>query len=107
MTANEKKIINEVIDKINSECEILEELFLQTRSVNLRWIKQSLEEDVVKKLNKLLIYLIKNIMINKIVEWELKDFNKKAEVPQKEKALSKKEILDKYDWAKKVKTKND
>ena len=46
-------------------------------------------------------------MINKIVEWELKDFNKKAEVPQKEKALSKKEILAKYDWAKKVKTKND
>ena len=54
MTANEKKIINEVISKINSECETLEELFLQTRSVNLRWIKQSLEEDVVKKLNKLL-----------------------------------------------------
>ncbi len=46
-------------------------------------------------------------MKNKIVEWELKDFNKKAEVPQKEKALSKKEILAKYDWAKKVKTKND
>lgn len=43
----------------------------------------------------------------KIVEWELKDFNKEAEVPQKEKPLSKKEILAKYDWAKKVKTKND
>ena len=54
MTANEKKIINEVISKINSECETLEELFLQTRSVNLRWIKQALEEDVVKQLNKLL-----------------------------------------------------
>ena len=46
-------------------------------------------------------------MKNKIVEWELKDFNKEAEVPQKEKPLSKKEILAKYDWAKKVKTKND
>ena len=46
-------------------------------------------------------------MKNKIVEWELKDFNKEAGVPQKEKALSKKEILAKYDWAKKVKTKND
>ena len=54
MTANEKKIINEVISKINSECETLEELFLQSRSVNLRWIKQALEEDVVKQLNKLL-----------------------------------------------------
>ena len=46
-------------------------------------------------------------MKNKIVEWELKDFNKEAEVPQKEKPLSKKEILAKYDWAKKVKTNND
>ena len=46
-------------------------------------------------------------MKNKIVEWELKDFNKGSEVPQKEKPLSKKEILAKYDWAKKVKTKND
>ena len=54
MTANEKKIINEVISKINSECETLEELFLMTHTANLRWIKQALEEDVVKKLNKLL-----------------------------------------------------
>lgn len=54
MTQNEKKTINEVISKINSECETLEELFLQTRSVNLRWIKQFLEEDVIKKLKKLL-----------------------------------------------------
>ena len=54
MTANEKKIINEVISKINSECETLEELFLQSRSVNLRWIKQALEEDVITKLKKLL-----------------------------------------------------
>lgn len=46
-------------------------------------------------------------MINKIVEWELRDINKGSEVSQKEKALSKKEILAKYDWAKKVKTKND
>lgn len=46
-------------------------------------------------------------MINKIVEWELRDINKGSEVPQKEKPLSKKEILAKYDWAKKVKTKND
>lgn len=54
MTANEKKIINEVISKINSECETLEELFLQTRSVNLRWIKQSLEEKAIKQLKELI-----------------------------------------------------
>lgn len=53
MTQNEKKTITEVINKIDSECDTLEELFLQSRSVNLRWIKQSLEEEI-KKLKKLL-----------------------------------------------------
>ena len=46
-------------------------------------------------------------MKNKIVEWEHKDINKEAEVPQKEKQLSKEEILAKYDWAKKMKSKKD
>ena len=54
MTQKEKNIVNQVIKDIKSECDTLEELFLQTRSINLRWIKQALEEDVVKQLNKLL-----------------------------------------------------
>ena len=53
MTQKEKNIVNQVIKDIKSECDTLEELFLQTRSINLRWIKQALEEDVVKQLNKL------------------------------------------------------
>ena len=54
MTQKEKNIINQVIKDINFECDTLKELFLQSRSVNLRWIKQSLEEKVVAKLKTLL-----------------------------------------------------
>ena len=54
MTQKEKNIINQVIKDINFECNTLEELFLQSRSVNLRWIKQSLEEKAVTKLKNLL-----------------------------------------------------
>ena len=54
MTQKEKNIVNQVIKDIKSECDTLEELFLQTRSINLRWIKQSLEEKVVSKLRTLL-----------------------------------------------------
>ena len=53
MTQKEKNIINQAIKDIQSECDTLEELFLQTRSINLRWIKQSLEEKVINELKKL------------------------------------------------------
>ena len=54
MTQKEKNIINQVIKDINSECDTLEELYLQTRSINFRWIKQSLEEKAVNILRSLL-----------------------------------------------------
>lgn len=54
MTQKEKNIINQVIKDIKSECNTLEELFLQSRSVNLRWIKQSLEEKAVNQLKELI-----------------------------------------------------
>ena len=54
MTQKEKNIINQVIKDINSECNTLEELYLQTRSINLRWIKQSLEEKAIGTLKSLL-----------------------------------------------------
>ena len=54
MTQKEQTIIKEVLKDIKSECNTLEELFLQTRSINLRWIKQSLEEKAVTKLKGLL-----------------------------------------------------
>lgn len=54
MTKNEFKVINEVIASIKSECDTLEELFLQTKAINLRWVKQSLEEKAVTKLKSLL-----------------------------------------------------
>ena len=54
MTQKEKNIINLVIKDINSECDTLEELYLQTRSINLRWIKQSLEEKAVNQLKELI-----------------------------------------------------
>jgi hypothetical protein len=54
MTQKEQTIIKEVLKDIKSECDTLEELFLQTRSINLRWIKQALEENVINKLKTLL-----------------------------------------------------
>ena len=54
MTQKEKNTINQVIKDINLECDTLEELYLQTRSINLRWIKQSLEEKAVNTLKLLL-----------------------------------------------------
>ena len=54
MTQKEKNIVNQVIKDIKSECDTLEELFLQTRSINLRWVKQSLEEKAISKLKTLL-----------------------------------------------------
>lgn len=54
MTQKEKNIVNQVIKDIKSECDTLEELYLQTRSINLRWIKQSLEEKAISKLKILL-----------------------------------------------------
>ena len=54
MTQKEKNIINQVIKDIKSECDTLEELFLQTRSINLRWIKQALEERTIKQLKELI-----------------------------------------------------
>ena len=54
MTQKEKNIINQVIKDINFECDTLEELFLQSRSVNLRWIKQALEEKAVNQLKELM-----------------------------------------------------
>lgn len=54
MTQKEKNTINQVIKDINSECDTLEELYLQTRSINLRWIKQALEEKTVNVLKQLL-----------------------------------------------------
>jgi hypothetical protein len=54
MTQKEKNIVNQVIKDIKSECDTLEELFLQTRGINLRWIKQSLEEKAVNQLKELI-----------------------------------------------------
>ena len=54
MTQKEQTIIKEVLKDIKSECDTLEELYLQTRGINLRWIKQSLEEKAVKQLQELL-----------------------------------------------------
>ena len=54
MTQKEKNIVNQVIKDIKSECDTLEELFLQTKSINLRWIKQSLEEKAINQLKKLM-----------------------------------------------------
>ena len=54
MTQKEKNAVNQVIKDIKSECETLEELFLQSRSVNLRWVKQALEEKAIKQLKELM-----------------------------------------------------
>ncbi len=54
MTQKEKNVINQVIKDIKSECGTLEELYLQTRSINLRWIKQTLEERAIKQLKELI-----------------------------------------------------
>lgn len=54
MTQKEKNIVNQVIKDIKSECDTLEELYLQTRGINFRWIRQSLEEKAVNKLKDLL-----------------------------------------------------
>lgn len=54
MTQKEKNVINQVIKEINFECAALEELFLQSKSVNLRWIKQALEENAIKRLKELI-----------------------------------------------------
>ena len=54
MTQKEKNIVNQVIKDIQLECDTLEELYLQTRSINLRWIKQALEEKAVKQLKELM-----------------------------------------------------
>ena len=54
MTQKEKNTINQVIKHIESECTTLEELYLQTRSINLRWIKQALEEKAVNQLKELI-----------------------------------------------------
>ena len=53
MTQKEKNIVNQVIKDIKSECDTLEELYLQTRSINFRWIKQALEEKAVNQLKEL------------------------------------------------------
>jgi hypothetical protein len=54
MTQKEKNVINQVIKDIKSECDTLEELYLQIRSINLRWIKQALEENAVNQLKELI-----------------------------------------------------
>ena len=54
MTQKEKNVINQVIKSIKFECNTLEELFLQTRSISLRWVKQALEENAIKQLKELL-----------------------------------------------------
>lgn len=43
MTQKEKNIINTAIKDIKTECNTLETLYLQTRAINLRWVKQALE----------------------------------------------------------------
>ena len=54
MTQKEKNIVNQVIKDIKLECDTLEELFIQSRRANLRWIKQSLEEKAINVLKQLL-----------------------------------------------------
>ena len=54
MTQKEKNTINQVIKDINSECDTLEKLYLQTKSINFRWIKQALEEKAIGTLKSLL-----------------------------------------------------
>ena len=54
MTANEKKQLIEAIADLKAECNTLEELYLNSRHINYRWCKQSIEEKVITKLKKLL-----------------------------------------------------
>ena len=54
MTQKEKNIVNQVIKDIKLECDTLEELFIQSRRANLRWIKQALEEKAVNQLKELI-----------------------------------------------------
>lgn len=53
MTQKERNVINLVLKQIESECKTLEELFLQTKMINFRWVKQSLEEKVIEPLKQL------------------------------------------------------
>ena len=54
MTQKEKNVITQVIKDICFECNTLEELYLQSRSINLRWIKQALEEKAINQLKELM-----------------------------------------------------
>ena len=54
MTQKEKNVVNQVIRDTESECKILEDLYLQTKSINFRWFKQSLEDKVISTLKSLL-----------------------------------------------------
>ena len=54
MTQKEKNTVNQVIKDIKLECDTLEELYLQTRGINFRWIKQALEEKAIGMLKSLL-----------------------------------------------------
>lgn len=54
MTVKEKKEIQDIKDCLKTECNTLEHLFLQTGNVNLRWIKQSIQEKCIDKLNKII-----------------------------------------------------
>ena len=50
MTQKEKNIVDQVIKDIKFECNNLEDLYLNTGHINIRWAKQALEEKVVKQL---------------------------------------------------------
>ena len=54
MTQKEKNIINQVIKDIKVECDALEEEYLNTKCINFRWIKQSLEEKAINQLKGLI-----------------------------------------------------
>ena len=53
MTQNEKKQIIVVINNLKVECNTLEELYLSSRHINYRWVKQAIEKEI-ENLKKLL-----------------------------------------------------
>ena len=54
MTTKEKSEIKEVANLLQKNCTLLENLYMQSGSINLRWIKQDIQEKCIFKLNKLI-----------------------------------------------------
>lgn len=53
MTQKEKDSVKEIISAIKKDCKTLENIYLQSKNINIRWVKQSLEE-TIKNINNLI-----------------------------------------------------